>query len=195
MISGRWVPPVYGSFSAHTSPSAGLRSITAATASGIAPRCTGMCSAWTTMRPAASNSAVEQSRRSLMLEENAARISTAPISSAIARSALPVTCSSTGTIAPVTAAAPARASRVHRSLRTIRPAPSTSPRPARRGPARRRSVRPPATRCSRRRRNDLDRTHGHELDLARPVGVAVALLVRTMEALLELVAQRNRELE
>jgi hypothetical protein len=41
----------------------------AATASGIAPRWTGMCSAWATIRPLASNSAVEQSRRSLMFEE------------------------------------------------------------------------------------------------------------------------------
>jgi hypothetical protein len=53
----------------HTSPGSGERSITAATDSGIAPRCTGMCSAWATIRPSASNSAAEQSRRSLMFDE------------------------------------------------------------------------------------------------------------------------------
>ena len=42
-------------------------------------------------------SAVEQSRRSLMFDENAERISAAPISSAAATSALPITCSSTFT--------------------------------------------------------------------------------------------------
>ncbi len=33
------------------------------------PRCIGMCSAWHSVSPFASNSAVEQSRRSLMLVE------------------------------------------------------------------------------------------------------------------------------
>ena len=72
---------------------AGLRvacRCTAATASGIAPRWTGMCSAWAIIRPRSSNSAVEQSRRSLMFAEKAERTSTAPISSATARSALPM---------------------------------------------------------------------------------------------------------
>jgi len=54
-----------------------------------------MCSACATIRPASSKIAVEQSRRSLMFAENAERMSTAPISSATARSALPITCSST----------------------------------------------------------------------------------------------------
>src|SRR3990172_8504905 len=67
------------------STGAGARSRTAATASGIAPRWTGMCSAWAIMRPASSKSAVEQSRRSLMFAENAERTRTAPISSATAR--------------------------------------------------------------------------------------------------------------
>jgi hypothetical protein len=55
-----------------------------------------MCSAWVTILPLPSKSAVEQSRRSLMLAENAERMSTAPISSAIARSPAPMTWSSTG---------------------------------------------------------------------------------------------------
>ena len=46
-----------------------------------------MCSACITSSPAASKSAVEQSRRSLMFAECAERISTAPISSQAARSA------------------------------------------------------------------------------------------------------------
>ena len=46
-----------------------------------------MCSACITISPCGSNSAVEASRRSLMLAECAARISTAPISSQIACSA------------------------------------------------------------------------------------------------------------
>src|SRR5262249_53132337 len=58
-----------------------------------------MCSACITISPAASNSAVEASRRSLMLAECAERISTAPISSQPARSAPATTCSSTGSIA------------------------------------------------------------------------------------------------
>ena len=57
-----------------------------------------MCSACITSSPAGSNSAVEQSRRSLMFAECAARTSTAPISSHAARSAPVVTCSSTGSI-------------------------------------------------------------------------------------------------
>ena len=57
-----------------------------------------MCSACATIRPRASKSAVEQSRRSLMFAENADRTSTAPISSATARRALPSTCSSMFTL-------------------------------------------------------------------------------------------------
>ena len=53
-----------------------------------------MCSAWATIRPRPSKSAVEQSRRSLMFAENAERTSTAPISSAIERSDAPITWSS-----------------------------------------------------------------------------------------------------
>ena len=63
------------------------RSLTAATDSGIAPRWTGMCSACMTIWPRRSKSAVEASRRSLMFAECAARTSTAPISSQVARSA------------------------------------------------------------------------------------------------------------
>ena len=44
-----------------------------------------MCSACAIIRPRSSKSAVEQSRRSLMFAENAERIRTAPISSAIER--------------------------------------------------------------------------------------------------------------
>ena len=81
-----------------TSSGAGSWRRTAATASGIAPRWTGMCSAWETICPLGSNSAVEQSRRSLMFAEKAERMSTAPISSAIERSAAPISWSSSSTI-------------------------------------------------------------------------------------------------
>ena len=57
VTSGRCVPPENGSLRMNMSPGRGSRSITAATETGIAPRCTGMCSACATMRPSASNSA------------------------------------------------------------------------------------------------------------------------------------------
>ena len=60
-----------------------MEAITEATEAGIAPRCTGMCSAWTSRRPSAVNTAHEESARSLMFGLNAARRSTTPISSAI----------------------------------------------------------------------------------------------------------------
>jgi hypothetical protein len=50
-----------------------------------------MCSACAIIRPRSSNSAVEQSRRSLMFAEKEDRIRTAPISSAIDRSEAPIT--------------------------------------------------------------------------------------------------------
>ena len=50
-----------------------------------------MCSAWHSVSPAASNSAVEQSRRSLMLVECEARISASPVSSTIEARAAPIT--------------------------------------------------------------------------------------------------------
>ena len=70
--SGRWVPPANGSFTSTWSPgpsAPGNVSIAAATDAGIEPRWTGMCSAWATIRPSGSNSAVEQSTRSLMFGE------------------------------------------------------------------------------------------------------------------------------
>ena len=98
VMSGRCVPPAKGSLRMKTSLRPGLWLMTAATASGIAPRWTGMCSACATMRPFSSKSAVEQSRRSLMFAENADRTSAAPISSATPRSACPRTWSSMFTL-------------------------------------------------------------------------------------------------
>ena len=49
VMSGRCVPPAYGSLRIQTSPGAGSRAQTAATAAGIAPRWTGMCSACMTI--------------------------------------------------------------------------------------------------------------------------------------------------
>ena len=91
VMSGRCVPPAKGSLRMKTSSRPGSWRMTAATASGMAPRWTGMCSACATMRPRSSKSAVEQSRRSLMFAENADRINAAPISSATPRSACPTT--------------------------------------------------------------------------------------------------------
>ena len=85
VMSLRWVPPAKGSFSTTCSPGrmpSPKASIAARTLAGIDPRCTGMCSACTSISPPAVNRAAEQSARSLMLGLNAARRSTAPISSA-----------------------------------------------------------------------------------------------------------------
>ena len=87
VMSGRCVPPANGSLRIQASPGAWSSSRIDATALGIAPRCTGMCSACMTIRPLASNRAVDASRRSLMLAECAARTSTTPISSHAARRA------------------------------------------------------------------------------------------------------------
>ena len=91
-MSGRCVPPLKGSFRIQRSlgdttwPGSVASEATASTAAGMDPRCTGMCSACITSSAFASKRAVEQSRRSLMLGEWAARTSTAPISSQIALS-------------------------------------------------------------------------------------------------------------
>jgi hypothetical protein len=69
VMSGRWVPPRNGSLRIQDSPGRWSSSRTAATASGIDPRWTGMCSACITSSPPASKIAVEQSCRSLMLAE------------------------------------------------------------------------------------------------------------------------------
>jgi len=94
----RTLPPANGSLRIHERPGSCSSRRTVSTAAGIAPRWTGMCSAWAIIRPCSSKSAVEQSRRSLMFAENAERTRTAPISSATARSALPMTWSSIFTI-------------------------------------------------------------------------------------------------
>jgi len=57
-----------------------------------------MCSAWHKVVPRVSNSAVEQSRRSLMLVEKLARIRASPISSTIDDSALSITSTVIGSI-------------------------------------------------------------------------------------------------
>src|SRR5690606_11248940 len=67
------------------------RSRTAATTPSREPRWMGICSAWAMTRPRASNRAVEQSRRSLMLGEKALRMRVWPMFSAIDSKALPMT--------------------------------------------------------------------------------------------------------
>src|SRR5919108_1923075 len=169
---------------------AGVRAMTAATASGIAPRWTGMCSACAIIRPRSSKRAVEQSRRSLMFAENEERISTAPISSATARSAWPMTWSSMFTL---------------RSLPREPPADTIpNPHPPRGKPARRaveledrrpdRGLSRPLRQDELRPRTDVGGPHRDELDPAVSVGVAVPLLVRGVEARREIGAQRNGQL-
>src|SRR5688572_216212 len=85
--------------------------MTAATASGMAPRWTGMWAAWATIEPWASNSAADESRRSLMLGEYAPRTRAAPISSATPANPLARTDRVTGSslarvMAPLPAVAP-----------------------------------------------------------------------------------------
>src|SRR4051794_1801100 len=98
VMSGRCEPLVNGSLTITTSPSstAPTAAIVASTERSIEPRCTGTCSACATSCALASNTAQEASMRSLMFGENEVRFSTAPISSAVASSALRSTSSVTG---------------------------------------------------------------------------------------------------
>jgi hypothetical protein len=66
------------------------------TAFSMDPRWIGTCSAWAISCAAASKMAHEASMRSLMLGENEVSLSTAPISCAVASSALRSTSSVTG---------------------------------------------------------------------------------------------------
>src|ERR1051326_8132908 len=98
VMSGRCEPLVKGSLTMTTSPSS--RPPAAATVfsteRSIEPRCTGTCSACATSCACASNTAQEASMRSLMFGEKEVRFRTAPISSAVASSALRSTSSVTG---------------------------------------------------------------------------------------------------
>ena len=167
-----------------------------------------MCSACMTMRPRASNSAVEASRRSLMLAECAERTSTAPISSQAARSAPSMTWRVTGS-RPLSAPSPPRR---HRSAPASRAGPRASSRAARRWPGRRARLRRgparprPAARRRRERRAFRARSAGPAAagggsapgsaaatrtvtssSWRLGVRVAVALLVRAVEGLAQLV--------
>ena len=182
-----------------------------------------MCSACMTIAPSASNSAVDASRRSLMLAEWAERTSTAPISSQAARSAPSITCRVTGPM-PLTTRAPGsrRRRRPRRSSREAPPASSprarTTAGPASRaspGPSTRASSSSPAITTRRVPRSSavaaaLGRgsgagrgrgdAHGHQLELGIVVAVAVAGLVGLVELASQVVRRRvrrglDRELE
>ena len=144
-----------------------------------------MCSACMTISPLGSNSAVEASRRSLMLAECAERIRTAPISSQIACSAPVSTWSSTGSISgrsrwivpcrsvvadqPVATSSVDSGSSMHRRAGSARGA---------------RTSRSPSDGSAPRDRGaDPDRD---ELELLVGVAVAVALLVQRLERLAQL---------
>src|SRR5437763_5895372 len=112
VMSGRCEPLVNGSLTMTTSPSS--RPPAAATVfsteRSIEPRCTGTCSACATSCALASNTAQEASMRSLMFGEKEVRFRTAPISSAVASSALRKTSSVTGSMVLRRARPPAGAS-------------------------------------------------------------------------------------
>ena len=221
VMSGRCEPPRNGSLSTHTSPGATSCARTAATEAGSAPRWTGMCSAWITSRPAASNSAVEQSRRSLMLGDSALWISAVPISSAIPRSEPTATCSSaafTRSLQPQDALLVGRAGPAGRDeagrLRELHDRRALDLGAGRQaGPAQHLGVdvlalpADRAARSARRRRWPIARTsapgrhrgsaQGHQLDGPVAVGVAVAALVLGVERVREpvRVLERHQQLE
>src|SRR5436305_159489 len=158
-----------------------------------------MCSACAIMRPRSSKRAVEQSRRSLMLAENEARISTAPISSAIERSELPRTWSSIFTVWSRSATVASRSRQHQRAISIPIPHPPG-------GYEARCAVeldcgrtfdvqRLAGRQVEHRPGSGLGRADRDELELAGPVGVAVALLMRTMKGLREVALDRNRQLE
>ena len=187
VISGRWVPPVYGSFRMKRSPGVGGR------APGRRPRrrawrrdATGMCSACATIRPRASNTAVEQSRRSLMLAECAARTSAAPISSATPESAADITRRVAGSIiaeAPTRRRRNAPASRRPPTAWRLPSPPPEGPRTTGRL-QRRRHLEP-------RYRDGGGGPHRHQLDLAVGIGEPVAVAMGIAEP----VGQGARRLE
>ena len=148
-----------------------------------------MCSACAIIRPRSSKSAVEQSRRSLMLAEKAERMSTAPISSAIARRTLPMIWSSIVTFSSSRSVRPSLAPTHPGGSQHVAPASSTTAGPATvvRGSLRGRSSSGLGgrRRCApRRARSSRSR-----------IRVSVLLLVCAVERFRELVLQRHRQLE
>ena len=109
VMSLRWVPPANGSLTIHcwpgttSPPASSTAASTAATDAGMAPRWTGMFSAWASSSPVAVNTADEQSARSLMLGLDADRRSTADISSATPSRRAMRTCRAAGSSGPLTA--------------------------------------------------------------------------------------------
>src|SRR3954452_4174935 len=168
VMSGRCVPPRYGSLSTHDTPSRWSSPTTAATAAGIAPRCTGMCSACMTISPRGSNSAVEQSRRSLMFAEWALRTSAAPISSHAAFRAPVTTCSSTGS-----------STAEHHAVAGLLAVPSIGHE--------QRQLRVVGAQLDARTGLDARHAQRHELDVRRVVAVPVALGVQRRERLAQLI--------
>ena len=210
VMSGRWVPPANGSFRTHEHARRVVLVEDRRHRGGHRAEVHGDVLGLHHHLAVRSNRAVEASWRSLMLDECAERISTAPISSHAARSAPVMTCSSIGSSrssAPVgsqscrrvDARPPAAGQdRVrHRPQSTV-PHSSTARPTTRAGRtasprAGDRTVGPStsARRRRRRRRRRLNarrcapdrRADRHQLDLAVVVAVAVALLVRAGERL------------
>ena len=154
-----------------------------------------MCSAWAIMRPRSSKSAVEQSRRSLMLAEKAERMSTAPISSAIERSG----CREPELDIHAVVTFPSRFRRHQRAISIpipTHPGATSTLRPrARAWPD---STTWSGSRCAEvelRARRGLRRSDGDELELSSSICVAVSVFVRAVECFREVVLDRHRQLE
>ncbi len=123
VTSGRCEPPNPGWLVTTTSPgSRGSAPRTARTQSPSAPRCTGMCGAFTTSSPRGSRSAQEKSSRSLTFIESAVRRSCSPISPTSARKRWVKSSSATASGA---ARAAASEGALPDRRRTSAPAPST----------------------------------------------------------------------
>src|SRR5215212_7189798 len=108
-MSGRWVPPSYGSFSMTTSPASKVPSnlaITACIASGIEPSCIGRVKPWASSSPSSEQYALDRSLDDLRFEEYAVRIIVSAISSTTDSTAFLTSSRVTGSVAISGSAAP-----------------------------------------------------------------------------------------
>src|SRR4051812_20443073 len=101
-MSGRWVPPSYGSFSITTSPGSKVPpnlAITACIASGIEPSCIGRVKPWASSSPSSEQYALDRSLDDLRLDEYAVRIIVSAISSTTDSTAFLTSSRVTGSVA------------------------------------------------------------------------------------------------
>ena len=186
-MSGRCVPPVNGSLTTQISPGCGSRARTAATASGIAPRWTGMCSAWAIIRPLL----VEERGRAVAplldvgreggADERGAHL----LGDGAQRAPRTWSSNSHSLVSRMCGSIPSP--HPPGGIQHVAPSSSSVCGPSTRSgsPGGRRARAPGAVR----------RPHGHELDRAAAVGVAVALLVRAWKRSASVGPERDRQLE